>query len=402
MTGDSVPSIRFAGTDNSWTRRALGEVSCINPKSAIPEQFEYIDLASVSGTELLSHRLEQRASAPLRAQRLAQPGDIFYQTVRPYQKNNYFFTNKSTENQYVFSTGYAQLRPEIDGCFLFSSLLRDEFLQQVLIRCTGTGYPAINANDLAEIEISVPKDPTEQEAIGSLFHKLDNLLDASAKKIEKLKQLKATMLTKMFPQAGTDEPDIRFEGFSGAWESRRIIDEVTIFGGLTYSPSDISNRGTLVLRSSNVHNGHIVTNDCVHVRSGAVNVQNVRVNDIVMVVRNGSRALIGKHAMIKHPMPNTVIGAFMACLRAEQPTFINALFSTKVFVDEVAKSMGATINQITLGMFEEMAFLFPSDIGEQQAIGTFFHELDELIDGELQMLEKLHNLKSAFLRSMFV
>lgn len=259
----------------------------------------------------------------------------------------------------------------------------------------------IRNSDIAEILFPTPSR-SEQNWIFNYFRELDDLLDASAKKVEKLKRLKATMLTKMFPRAGADQPDIRFAGFSGAWEIRRLVDEVTIFGGLTYSPSDISNRGTFVLRSSNVQGGHVVTDDCVYVRSGAVNVQNVRVNDIVMVVRNGSRALIGKHAMIRRGMPNTVIGAFMTGLRAKQPTFVNALVSTNVFTDEVVKSMGATINQITLGMLKEMTFLFPPDTSEQQAIGSFFQELDDLIDREQQMLEKLHHLKSAFLQLMFV
>ena len=79
----------------------------------MPSVFEYVDLESVVGTEMVSHRTEKRESAPSRAQRVASKGDIFYQTVRPYQKNNYLFDKDDTN--YVFSTGYAQLRTTIHG-----------------------------------------------------------------------------------------------------------------------------------------------------------------------------------------------------------------------------------------------------------------------------------------------
>ena len=102
----------------SWEQRKLGNCAEFNPKSELPETFEYVDLESVVGTDILSHRTESKSSAPSRAQRLAQKGDVFYQTVRPYQKNNCIF--EKDDNNWVFSTGYAQLRSFIDGYFLVS------------------------------------------------------------------------------------------------------------------------------------------------------------------------------------------------------------------------------------------------------------------------------------------
>ena len=106
----------FLGSfDFSWEQRKLGELALFNPKDELPRTFEYVDLESVVGTEMLSHRTEVKSSAPSRAQRLAHTGDLFYQTVRPYQKNNYLF--EKPDNNYVFSTGYAQMRPYVDGYF---------------------------------------------------------------------------------------------------------------------------------------------------------------------------------------------------------------------------------------------------------------------------------------------
>ena len=165
---------------SSWEQRKLGELALFNPKDELPQTFEYVDLESVVGTEMLSHRTEVKSSAPSRAQRLAHTGDLFYQTVRPYQKNNYLF--EKPDNNYVFSTGYAQMRPYVDGYFLLSLVQSERFVKVVLDNCTGTSYPAINANDLAEIEVAAPSDESEAQKIGTIFRSIDNLITLHQRK----------------------------------------------------------------------------------------------------------------------------------------------------------------------------------------------------------------------------
>lgn len=185
---------------NDWEQRKLNEVAEFNPKSELPDEFEYVDLESVVGTEMISHRTETKDSAPSRAQRLAQPGDVFFQTVRPYQKNNYLFSK--LDNNYVFSTGYAQMRPNIDTAFLMSFLQTDSFVKIVLDNCTGTSYPAINSNDLSNLEISLPKSFEEQKKVGKTIISIDNLITLHQRKCDELKKFKKYMLQNMFPQKG--------------------------------------------------------------------------------------------------------------------------------------------------------------------------------------------------------
>ena len=177
---------------------------------------------------MLSHRTEVKSSAPSRAQRLAHTGDLFYQTVRPYQKNNYLF--EKPDNNYVFSTGYAQMRPYVDGYFLLSLVQSERFVKVVLDNCTGTSYPAINANDLAEIEVAAPSDESEAQKIGTIFRSIDNLITLHQRKYDKLVNVKKSMLEQMFPQEDETVPRIRFKGFTGAWEQSKlseIADKVT-------------------------------------------------------------------------------------------------------------------------------------------------------------------------------
>ena len=175
---------------------------------------------------------------------------------------------------------------------------------------------------------------------------------------------------------------------------------MNFYSGLTYTPDNVQESGTLVLRSSNVKNGEIIDADNVYVNIDIVNSENVQDGDIIVVIRNGSRALIGKHAQIKGFRSNTVIGAFMTGIRSEHPAFVNALLDTPAFEIEIAKNLGATINQITGYMFSKMEFAIPSS-KEQIEIGKFFFNLDNLITLHQRKLDKMKELKKAFLNLIF-
>lgn len=194
--GEKVPRIRFKGFTGDWEQCKLGSIAIINPKSELPEQFKYIDLESVVGTSLLGYSVVERENAPSRAQRLAIKGDVFYQTVRPYQRNNYLY--EETDRDYVFSTGYAQLRTSLDSYFLLTLLQNDNFVKIVLDNCTGTSYPAINSSALSKIPISTPKSIDETIKIGNTFRKLDNLITLHQRKLDQLQTMKKFMLQNLF------------------------------------------------------------------------------------------------------------------------------------------------------------------------------------------------------------
>ena len=256
-----------------------------------------------------------------------------------------------------------------------------------------------NSNFL-NTDINVPKI-IEQEKIGLFFNNIDNLITLHQRKYDKLVNVKKALLEKIFPKNGSNVPEIRFKGFTEAWEQRKLTEFVDFFNGQTYSPSNVQANGTLVLRSSNVQHGEISKDDCVYISNNVVNSSNVNIGDIIVVVRNGSRNLIGKHAQIKVNMPNTVIGAFMTGIRAKDSNFINALLSTQLFESEINKNMGATINQITGYMFANMEFYIPKN-KEQLNIGKLFLNIDNLITLHQRKLEKLKNIKKSLLEKMFV
>jgi type I restriction enzyme S subunit len=193
--GATAPVLRFRKFSEPWVEKKLKDVGNFNPKEVLPDCFEYVDLESVVGTEMVGHRKERRTTAPSRAQRLARKGDLFFQNVRPYQRNNHLFD--LPDENYVFSTGYTQIRPHADGRFLLSLMQRDDFVRLVLANCTGTSYPAINSSALSEISVLIPT-ADEQKVIGAYFFNLNALISRHAAQVRKLQQIKLACLDEMF------------------------------------------------------------------------------------------------------------------------------------------------------------------------------------------------------------
>ena len=191
--------LRFKADDGSefreWEEKELKDIAEINPKSKkLPESFICIDLESVEKGKLLLQKNIELQDAPSRAQRLLAKGDVLFQMVRPYQQNNYYF---NLSGEYVASTGYAQIRTKLDSKFIYYALHEKTFLDEVMNRCTGTSYPAINSSDLSSIEILIPC-LEEQTKIANVLSAIDQKIEVISKQIEQAKQWKKGLLQQMF------------------------------------------------------------------------------------------------------------------------------------------------------------------------------------------------------------
>jgi len=198
--GTLVPSniIENNGTEVpapiGWEEVRLGDVAQINPKNTnLPSSFVYIDLESVKNGLLLKKTIISRSGAPSRAQRLLQINDILFQMVRPYQKNNLYFT---LDGDYVASTGYAQIRALSSSRYLYHYLHSDKFVNKVLLRCTGTGYPAINSKDLGKIKVRLPKKQ-EQQKIAQVLTTADKEITLLKEELEALKEQKRGLMQRL-------------------------------------------------------------------------------------------------------------------------------------------------------------------------------------------------------------
>ena len=396
---NKTPAIRFKGFTDTWEQRKLGECAEFNPKSELPDIFEYVDLESVVGTDILSHRTESKSSAPSRAQRLAQKGDVFYQTVRPYQKNNCIFEND--ENNWVFSTGYAQLRPVNDGYFLLTLLQNEDFVKLVLDRCTGTSYPAINSNDLADIDVNIPINNLEQQRIGDYFRNLDSLITLHQRKYDKLTKVKKAMLKKMFPQNGANKPEIRFRGFTDGWEHCKLNSIADVRDGTHASPQYFSS-GHPFITSKNVKDGYINYDDVQYISDEDYEEINKRskvdVNDILM----GMIGTIGNLALIREE-PDFAIKN-VALIKDTGDIFYLYLYhylQSETVLNQLLENMdGGTQKFVALKRIRELNIAFPIK-SEQQAIGTYFHNLDSVITLHQHKCDKYKSIKAGLIRKLF-
>lgn len=406
ISKQQTPQIRFIGFSEDWVQKKLvDEVIFFSGLTYTPS-----DVVSKSGTLVLRSSNVQNGAIALgdnvyvksevvNSQNV-EVGDSIV-VVRNGSRNligKHAMITKPMDNTVIgaFMTGIRAPVPTF-----FNTLLDTQEFNDEVSKNLGATINQITGGMFKAMSFYLPKSD-EQTDIGNLFQNIDQTIALQRRKHQQTQTLKKSLLSKMFPKKGQVQPEIRLEGFSGDWVEKKLTDEVTFFSGLTYTPNDVIDKsGTLVLRSSNVQNGYIALNDNVYVNSKVVNSQNVKVGDIIVVVRNGSRNLIGKHAMIIKPMSNTVIGAFMTGIRAPAPSFFNALLDTQEFNDEVSKNLGATINQITGGMFKKMEFYIPKH-EEQTAIGQFFKQLDDTLSLQAQRLKILDNLKKALLAKMFV
>ena len=396
------PKIRFSSSNILYEEKTLSEISTINPKTNVPLEFEYVDLESVSGTEMTNHRTEHKATAPSRAQRLAKKGDIFYQTVRPYQKNNYYFD--MDDDNYVFSTGYAQIRPSIYGKYLFTLLQNDSFLKQVLDNCAGTSFPAHNPSVLSRLSVRICKDKQEQQAIASYFTSLDSQISASTSRLASLKQMKAASLQAMFPQEGETVPKIRFKGFEGEWKTcplyhfakkrieknTKMLYNITLTNSAEFGIIDQRNFFDHEISNSENINGYYVVRD----------------HDFVYNPRISSSAPVGPINQNKLGYTGVMSPLYLVFeINGINRDFLEIFFHTTLWHKYMFDNgnTGARFDRLAISDEDFMKMPIPDiDIEEQQAIANYFTSLDRQISLQSQRLEKLKQIKSACLDKMFV
>jgi type I restriction enzyme S subunit len=220
--------LRFPEFSGEWEMASLQDIAAINPKSdQLQNTFIYIDLEAVEKGELRKIQEIMREEAPSRAQRVINNNDILFQCVRPYQKNNYIHKILNTSNQqWVASTGYAQIRTTESPNYIYHLLNTDGFNRKVMVRCTGSSYPAINSEDLATIRFYYTPDKKEQFKISRLLDLIDERIATQNKIIEDLKLLKSAISLNVL--------------HSDTWEQFKIKDIAQIGRGRVISSIEIS------------------------------------------------------------------------------------------------------------------------------------------------------------------
>ncbi|MDP3702073.1 MAG: restriction endonuclease subunit S [Hylemonella sp.] len=186
----------------------------------------------------------------------------------------------------------------------------------------------------------------------------------------------------------------------GDWYAERLGNVSTCVIGLTYSPADVADHGTLVLRSSNIQGGRLALSDCVFVRMALPDRVITREGDLLVCVRNGSSSLIGKAALIDSSAAGSAFGAFMSVLRSSDGPYLRQVFDTASLKRQIEQGLGATINQITNRDMDALLVPWPSTAEERGSIGSVLTDADALVDSLEQLLTKKRQIKQGAMQEL--
>ena len=249
----------------------------------------------------------------------------------------------------------------------------------------------------------------EQNKISELFSNLDNLITLHQRKLDKLSNVKKALLEKMFPKNDSDVPEIRFKGFTDAWEQRKLSKIATMharIGWQNLRKSEFLDSGDYYLiTGTDFDDGKIDLKNCHYVAKERYEQdKNIQVkNGSILITKDGT---LGKVAYVSNlQKPATLnAGVFNVELLTEDTDrkYLFQYLKAPFLMSYVSqKATGGTIKHLNQNILVDFPVIRPKKI-EQQKIGTFFSNLDNLITLHQRKLEKLKNIKKACLEKMFV
>lgn len=394
-----------------WSISKLGNISEPIEKRAGTKK--YTLLSVTAGTGLVS-QLEkfgrEIAGNAYKNYYVIQQGDFAYNKSSTKQfPEGYISMLTEYEEGAVPNSIFTCFRITDKECFskifdhLFQFNLHGVWLRK-FIAVGARSHGSLNIDDkyLWELPVALPKY-AEQQKIADCLSSLDALITAEDKKLSVLKAHKKGLMQKLFPAEGETVPEWRFSEFrdSGKWVKKEVHQLGELISGLTYAPDDVREMGLLVLRSSNIKNSLIELKDNVYVRTDIKGANLSLENDILICVRNGSKALIGKNAIIPKGLPVCTHGAFMTVFRAISPCFAFQLFQSSQYEKQVKADLGATINSINGNQLKKYTFYVPKLPDEQQKIADCFSSLYAIITAQAEKIEALKVHKKGLMQGLF-
>ena len=242
-----------------------------------------------------------------------------------------------------------------------------------------TGVPQLTVPQLAKYEVAFPRQLDEEEHIGVFFKQLDHLITLHQRKYDKLTNVKKSMLEKMFPKNGSNVPEIRFKGFTEAWEQRKLGELVDVCSGRDYKHLL---EGTIPVYGTG---GYMLSvNDALSYDRDAIGI--------------GRKGTIDRPYILKAPFW-TVDTLFYAIPR--EKVDLNYAFDIFQNIDWKKKDESTGVPSLSKTAINDIDVLAPKH-DEQQIIGQFFAAIDNLITLHQRELEKLKNIKKSCLENMFV
>ena len=393
---DHKPSIRFKGFTDTWEQRKLGELSEKTFGGGTPktsnESFWKGNIPWIQSSDLIEDSLFD-----VEPRKYISPEAVDKSATKLVPENSVAIVTRVGVGKLAFMPfSYAASQD-----FLSLSVLKTEpqftvyalykKLQSELNAVQGTSIKGVTKDELLAKEIMIPCYE-EQEKIGSYLHSLDNLITLHQRECENLQNIKKSMLQKMFPKNGEQFPEVRFAGFTDAWEQRKLGDECVVTmgqspDGATYS--DTPSNYILVQGNADLKDGWVFPRIWTTQKT-----KTAQAGDLIMSVRAPAGAM-GKTAY------DVVLGRGVAGIKGNEFIY-QALVKMNSEGYWKKLAAGSTFESVNSDAVKNAEILVPQDVEEQAKIGNYFRNLDNLITLHQRKVEILKNIKTSMLQNMFI
>jgi len=403
-----VPAIRFKNFTDAWEQRKLGDIGSVSMckrvfKNQTSENgdvpFYKIGTFGSEADAFISRELFEEYKSKFS---YPEKGDILISASGSIGRTVEF----SGKDEYFQDSNIIWLKHNND---IINPFLKQLYSVIKWSGIEGTTIKRLYNENVLKTEIMLPS-VEEQNLISSYMDSLDNLITLHQRKLLKLKNVKKAMLEKMFPKNGSNVPEIRFAGFTDAWEQRKLSDIATMHARIGWqnlrTSEFLDNGDYMLITGTDFQDGAINYSTCHYVeRERYIQDRHIQItNGSILITKDGT---LGKVAYVQGlKMPATLnAGVFNVELRDDNAVDGKYLFQylkAPYLMDYVSKkATGGTIKHLNQNILVDFPVVLP--IYEEQAkIGEFFFSLDALITLHQRKYEKLQNLKKACLEKMFV
>lgn len=396
-----TPQVRFKGYTDTWEQRKVSDMFNVTR-------------GYVLAATLTAENKTEEMTYPVYSSQTKDNGLMGYYKDYLYEDAITWTTDGANAGTVNYRDGKFYCT-NVCGVLLSNKIMASKMVAEALNNVAKeyvsyVGNPKLMSNVMADIEILIPTSPLEQEKISKFFEQLDNLITLHQRKYDKLLNLKKAMLQKMFPQNGFLYPEIRFRGFTDAWEQRKLSEVATMharIGWQNLRTSEFLDSGDyMLITGTDFDDGVINYSTCHFVeRKRYEQDKHIQIkNGSILITKDGT---LGKVAYVQGLSMPATLNAGVFNIEIKDGTevdnkylfqYLKAPFLMN-YVDK--KATGGTIKHLNQNILVDFPVLMPSKT-EQEAIGEYFSQLDNLITLHQRKLEKLKNIKKSCLEKMFV
>ena len=404
-----APAIRFKGFSDAWEQRKWINTVDISTNMVDPKSGKYDLLPHVApgNIESFTGRLYDNVKLVgeenlISGKFVFNVGDIVYGKINPQLGKYVFarFSGLTSADAYVLNA-----KNGIVQKFLYAVIQTRDFYDYSVSVSKRSGMPKINRDELNAYSYWAPSE-SEQLKIGEYLLTLDHLITLHQRKFEKLTNVKKSMLEKMFPQNGCSYPEIRFKGFTDAWEQRKLGDVGETYTGLSgKTKADFGHGQARFVTYMNVFSNPISNPEMTEPIEIDPKQNEVEVGDVFFTTSSETPEEVGMSSVLLEKRGKIYLNSF--CFGFRPTEKIDSYYLAYMLRSESARetiillAQGISRYNISKNKVMEIAVSLPS-LDEQKLIGQYFRQLDNLITLHQRELEKLQNIKKSMLEKMFV